>query len=99
MDIEGIGDVKIKTKLGYEMMLKDMRHISDLRLNLLSIGRLGDEGFESKFGRGLWKLTKGSLVMVSAKKSNTLYKLVAQGCGGLLNTAEKDVASEAGPHE
>ena len=94
MDIEGIGDVKIKTNLGYEMMLKDMRHVADLRLNLLSIEWLGDEGFERMFGRGLRKLTKSSLVMVSAKKSNTLYKLVAQGCGGQLNTTEKDASME-----
>ena len=93
-DIVWIGDVKIKTNLGYEMMLKDVRHVADLRLNLLSVGWLDDEGFESKFGRGLWRLTKGSLVMASAKKSNTFYKLVVQGCGSQLNTIEKDSSIE-----
>ena len=93
-DIMRIGDVKIKTKLGYEMMLKDVRHIAHLRLNLLSVERLDDEGFERNFGRGLWKLTKGSLVMALAKKSNTLYKLVAQGYANQLNTVEKDSSRE-----
>ena len=93
-DSVGIGDVKIKTNLGYKMMLKDVRHVAYLRLNLLSVGRLDNEGFESKFGRELWKLTKGSLVVASAKKSNTFYKLVAQGCGAQLNTVEKDSSME-----
>ena len=45
-NIGGIGDVKIKTNLGYELLFKDVRHVEDLWLNLLSIGRLDDEGFE-----------------------------------------------------
>ena len=80
--IVGVGDVKIKTNLSYEMMLKDMRHLADLRLNFLLVGSLDDEGFESRFGRGLWKLMKGSLIVASGMKSNTLCKLAAQGCGG-----------------
>ena len=74
-NIVGIGDVKIQTNLGYELLLKDMRHAVDLRLNLLSIGRLDDEGFESRYGGGRWKLIKGSLVVASARKSGTLLLL------------------------
>ena len=44
-DSVGIGDVKIKTNLSYEMMLKDVRQIADLILNLLSFERLDNEGF------------------------------------------------------
>ena len=86
----GIGDVKIMTNLGYKLMIKNASHVADLRLSLLSVRRLDDEGFESRFGRGLWKMTKGSLAVASAKKSNTLYKFTAQGCVGQLNIAEKD---------
>ena len=90
MSIVGIGDVKIMTSLGYELMLKDIRHVADLRLKLLLFGRLDDEGYESRYGRGLWKMTTGSLVVAFAKKSNTLYKLTARGCGNQLNITEKD---------
>ena len=93
-NIVGIGDVKIKTNLGYELLLKDVRHVADLRLNLLSIGRLDDEGFESRFGGGRWKLKRGSLVLASARKSNTLYKLAAQACSDEVNAAEKDPSME-----
>ena len=81
-NIVGIGDGKIKTILGYELFLKDVRHIVDLQLNLLSIERLDDEGFESRFGGGRWKLIKGSLAVASARKSDEL------------NAAKKDPSME-----
>ena len=83
-----------KKIVGYELLLKDVRHVADLWLNLLSIGRLDDEGFESKFGGGWLKLIKGSLVAASARKSDTLYKLAAQACSDEVNAAEKDPSME-----
>ena len=71
-----------------------MRQVVDLRLNLLSIGRLDDEGFDSRFGGGRWKLMKGSLVVASARKFSTLCKLAAQACRDELNAAEKDPSME-----
>ena len=94
VDIVGISDTKIKINLGYKMMLKDTRHVVDLRLNFLSVGRLDDEGFESRFGRGLLKQMKGSLVDAFGMKSNTLYKLATQGYVGQLNAVEKDFSME-----
>ena len=38
--IEGIGDVRIQTNLGCTMVLKDVRHVPDLRLNLFSVSAL-----------------------------------------------------------
>ena len=90
LNIVGIDDVKIMTNLGYKFVLKDIRHVANLMLNLISVRRLDDEGFESRFGTRLQKMMKISLFVASAKKSNTLYKLAAQDCGGQLNTVEKD---------
>lgn len=52
--VAGTGDVCLKTNNGTHFLLKDVRHIPDIRLNLISTGRLDDEGFCSTFANGLW---------------------------------------------
>lgn len=42
-----IDDVQVKTTIGCTMILKDVRHISDLRLNLLSGTALDKQGYAS----------------------------------------------------
>ena len=41
--IVDIGDVCLETGTGNKLILKDVRHIPNIRLNLISIGRLDDE--------------------------------------------------------
>ena len=74
-NIIGMGDIYIKTNLGYKLVLKDMRHMVDLRLNLISVRRLDDEDYDSKFHKGQWKLSKDSLIVANGKKCHTLYSL------------------------
>ena len=71
--IMGIEDIFLETSIGNKLVLKDVRHVSDIHLNLISIGRLDDKGFTNSFGESKWKLTKGSLVVARGKKQNTLY--------------------------
>ena len=59
----GIEDICFETNIGNKMELKDVRHVLDIHLNLISTGRLDDEGFTNSFGESKWKLTKGSLVV------------------------------------
>ena len=47
-----MGDIHLKTNLGCKLVLKDMRHVIDLMLNLISVGRLDDEDYDSIFHRG-----------------------------------------------
>ncbi|KAJ8498998.1 hypothetical protein OPV22_009550 [Ensete ventricosum] len=47
-DIIGMRDIHIKTNLGCKLVLKDVRHVVDLRLNLIFVGRLDDEDFDVK---------------------------------------------------
>ena len=44
-------------------MLKDVQHIPDLRLNLISVHMLDKDGYNHFISSGNWKLTKGSLVV------------------------------------
>ena len=92
--IVGIGDVCLETSIGNKLVLKGVRHVSDIRLNLISIGRLDDKGFTNSFGESKWKLTKGSLVVVRGKKQNTFYVMEAKLHKGEINAAQRDVSIE-----
>ena len=90
--IVGIGDVCIQTDVGCSLTLRDVRHVPDLRLNLISGVALDREGYVNYFGNGKWKLTKGSLVASRGKVRSTLYRTVVKICGDELNATE-DVIS------
>ena len=47
--IIGIGDVLLETSIGGKLLLKNVRHVPDIRLNLISIDCLDDEGYCSIF--------------------------------------------------
>ncbi|KAF7127171.1 hypothetical protein RHSIM_Rhsim11G0049900 [Rhododendron simsii] len=57
------------------MRNQDVRHVLDIRLNLISIEKLDDEGYNNHFGNGKWKLTKGSLVVAQWNKTYSLYTM------------------------
>ncbi|KAK8601314.1 hypothetical protein V6N12_051151 [Hibiscus sabdariffa] len=45
VSVTGMGDVSLVSNNGTKLILKDVRHASDIRLNSISTGRLDDEGF------------------------------------------------------
>jgi hypothetical protein len=47
--ISGIGDVNVKTSLECKVTLKNVRHVSDMRLHLISVGALDDDEYQSHF--------------------------------------------------
>ena len=48
--IVGIGYIFLETSSGNKLVLKDVRHVLDIRLNLISTGKVNDEGFINSFG-------------------------------------------------
>ncbi|VFQ74335.1 unnamed protein product [Cuscuta campestris] len=66
--VVGIGVVVLETKTGMKLVLKNVRHAPDIRLNVISTSVLDDEGYVSTFGDGKCKLTKGSLIVARGKK-------------------------------
>ena len=56
--IVGIGDVCIKTNVGCMLILKDVQHVLDLRMNVLSTLALDQAGYSNHLGNGSWKLCK-----------------------------------------
>jgi len=92
--IVGKGDVCLKTGLGFTLVLKDVRHVPDIHLNLISTGKLDDEGYINHFGGGKWKVTKGSLIIAKRKKESSLYTLHASICKMEVNAIEKKISIE-----
>ena len=54
-------------------LLEKVRHIFELRRNLISVGQLDDEGHAILFVSGTWKVTKEVRVLACGKKTGTLY--------------------------
>lgn len=90
--IVGIGDVQIKTSAGSTIILKDVRHVPDLRLNLLSGTALDKQGYDNHFSKGTWKLSRGALTVARGHICGTLYKTHVKICTDSLNVAEKEAS-------
>ena len=92
--IVGMGDIRLETNIGCKLLLRDVRHVPDIRLNLISAGKLDDEGYNNNFSDGKWKLSKGSLVVEKGKKTCSLYTMQAKICKGVVNTLENDSSTD-----
>ena len=73
LDVVGMEDVWILLPNGSVWLLEKVRHILDLRRNLISVGQLDDERYAILFVGGIWKVTKGVRVLACGKKTGTLY--------------------------
>ena len=90
LEIEGKGDVCIKTTSGNQWTLEDVRYIPRIKKNLISVGQLDSTGYAIEFGKGSWKIVKGAMVVARGTKSGTLYTtagcinmdVVAEGASG-----------------
>jgi hypothetical protein len=71
--IVGMGKVQIKQKNGNKWFLKELKHVPDLRKNMILTRELESEGYISIFTDKPWKVTKGSLVIEKGEKVGTLY--------------------------
>ena len=61
-----IRNVCLLTSTDCKMMLKDVRHVPNISLNLISTGWLDDEGYNGNFRNGTWKFCKGNLIVAHA---------------------------------
>ena len=79
LDVVGMGDVRILLPNGSVWLLEKVRHIPELRRNLISIGQLDDKGHAILFVCDTWKVTKGVRVLAHGKKTGTLYMTSSPG--------------------
>lgn len=60
--VQEISDIVIKMYGNIVRKIKNVRHVPNLKMNLISFGILKDEGYTFKFNNNILKVIKGSLV-------------------------------------
>jgi hypothetical protein len=73
LDVVGTGDVCIRVHSDSVWKLQKVRHIPKLKKNLISVGKLDDEGHSIHFHGGKWKVSKGARILAHGYKTGTLY--------------------------
>ncbi|CAJ2628405.1 unnamed protein product [Trifolium pratense] len=92
--IVGMGDVWVETSIGCKLQLKNVRHVPDIRLNVISVKALDIEGYHTYFGGdGICKITKGSLVVAKEQSPTSLYRMPVKLCKEEVNAVE-DVSTD-----
>ena len=76
----GIGIVKIKMHDGIIRALTKVRHVLELKKNLISIGIMDGKGFKCSTKNGVRKIQKGSTMVMKGIKRGNLYILQGTTC-------------------
>ena len=74
-NVVGIGNVKIRMQDDIERTLTNVRHIPELKRNLIFLGTLDMTSCTIKVENGVSKVYKGSLVVMKGVRVNSLYLL------------------------
>ncbi|KAK3007741.1 hypothetical protein RJ639_014050 [Escallonia herrerae] len=70
-----IGSIQIKMHDGIVRTLTDVRHVPELRKNLISLGTLDSNGCSYRAAGGVMRIIKGALIVMKGLKQNSLYLL------------------------
>ena len=73
VEVIGIGTVCLESNYGSKLVLNNVKHAPDVRLNLIFVGYLDDEGYVNTLGVVQWKLTRGLMVVARGDKLSNLY--------------------------
>eukprot|EP00253_Pinus_taeda_P031288 PITA_31288 len=69
-NIVGIGSIQLQMFDGTTNMLIDVRHVPDLRRNLISLGALDTNGYKTVIEGGVMKIYGGILLVMKANKES-----------------------------
>ncbi|KAK4386032.1 Retrovirus-related Pol polyprotein from transposon TNT 1-94 [Sesamum angolense] len=90
-NIVGVGDVRIKIYDGTARTLSDVRHIPDLKRNLISLGTLHKNGFIPKADedRETIRIVKSALTVMKGKiTTGNIYKLLGSTVVGGVHSVD-----------
>ena len=73
-----IGYVCLITLIGCRLLLREVRHFPEVRLNMISTDWLDDEGYKGNIGNGTMRFYKGNVITARAPKTNMLYLMHAR---------------------
>ena len=92
----GMGNIRVKMFDSVIRTLCDVRHVPDLRKNLISLGTLDTNGFNYKSANGVMKVSKGVLTMMKRQKlAGNIYKLMGITIIGGATIVEPELDSTA----
>ena len=74
--VEGIGTIRIKIFDEMVRELKDVRYVPQLKINLISVGALEALGHGVSIRDSVFKMTRGSMVVLKGVRRNNLYYLM-----------------------
>ena len=86
--IVGIGDIYLEANVGCKLLLRNVRHVPEIHLNLVSTEVLDSKGYITHFSEGKCKLTNRSMVVAKAEKISTLYTILVKLCKREVNAIE-----------
>ena len=90
----GKGSICMKMFDGQVRTFKDVRHVPDLRKNLLSLGALEAQGYKFSGTDRVLKVTKGSMTVLKGEYMMNLYRVIRRVViGDAFVTTEKEDTS------
>ena len=69
----GVESIKIRMHDGIVRTLSNVRHVPDLKKNLISLGTLDSNDYKFSVEGGVLRVSKNSLTVMKGKEVNTLY--------------------------
>ena len=72
----GIDNIRMRMFDEQVRTLMNVRHVPDLKKNLLSLGALEVRGYKFSGTDGATKVTKGSMMILKGERTTNLYKLI-----------------------
>uniref|UniRef100_A0A2N9H2K3 Integrase catalytic domain-containing protein n=1 Tax=Fagus sylvatica TaxID=28930 RepID=A0A2N9H2K3_FAGSY len=88
----GIGTIKIKMFDNVVRTLGEVRHVPEMKKNLISLGTLDSKGYSYKSEHGIMNVSKGAMVVMRGQKiSGNIYKLLGSTIlGGVVAVSESE---------
>ena len=94
--VAGVGTIRVRMYDGVIRTLSNVKHVPELKKNLISLGYLEEQGyaFSCQSGSGCLRITKGALVVMRGRRlSNNLYRMegsVISDSAEVLATAQEE---------
>ncbi|KAK2986619.1 hypothetical protein RJ640_004375 [Escallonia rubra] len=93
--VVGIGLIQIRMHDGIVRTLTDVRHVPELRKNMISLGTLDSSCCSYRAVGGVMRIMKGALVVMKGLKQNSFYLLQGSTVTGAATTASSsDIDSD-----
>jgi len=89
LNIVGMCNVRIRVHSDLVWKLQKVRHVPELKENLISVGQLDEDEHAISFHGGKWKVSTGARILARGYKIGTLY----------MTTNIRDTVNEAFGHK